>query len=107
MTRCLITGASGFVGSNLARRLCDEGWDVRCLVRSTSRLDLLDSLPVERVEGSLADAESLRRAVEGVEHVFHVAGRTVAFQQRQSFDDKVGGTSGLAEGCLTRRSRAT
>lgn len=107
MTRCLITGASGFVGSNLARRLCDEGWDVRCLVRSTSRLDLLDSLPVERVEGSLADAESLRRAVEGVEHVFHVAGRTVAFQQSQFFDDNVGGTRRLAEACLTRQSPPT
>lgn len=107
MTRCLITGASGFVGSNLARRLCDEGWDVRCLVRSTSRLDQLESLPVERVEGSLSDAESLQRAVAGVDHVFHVAGRTVAFKGSQFFDDNVGGTRRLAEACLTQQTPPT
>lgn len=107
MTRCLITGASGFVGSNLARRLCDDGWEVRCLVRCTSRLEQLASLPVERVEGSLADAESLQRAVEGVDHVFHAAGRTVAFQKSQFFDDNVGGTRRLAEACLVRQTPPT
>ena len=99
MTRCLITGASGFVGSNLARRLCDEGWDVRCLVRSTSRLEQLESLPIERIEGSLADQESLNRAVSGIDHVFHAAGRTVAFKGSQFFDDNVAGTRRLAEAC--------
>jgi nucleoside-diphosphate-sugar epimerase len=104
MTRCLITGASGFVGSNLARRLCDEGWEVRCLVRSSSRLEQLESLPVERIQGSFDDAASLRRAVEGVDHVFHVAGRTVAFKGSQFFDDNVGGTRRLAEACLTQQT---
>ncbi|MBL9165041.1 MAG: NAD-dependent epimerase/dehydratase family protein [Planctomycetaceae bacterium] len=107
MTRCLITGASGFVGSNLARRLCEEGWEVRCLVRNTSRLDQLEPLPVERTEGSLADAESLQRAVTGVDYVFHAAGRTVAFQGSQFFDDNVGGTRRLAEACLTQLTPPT
>jgi nucleoside-diphosphate-sugar epimerase len=100
MARCLITGASGFVGSNLAQRLCRDGWDVRCLIRSTSRKDQLDALPVEFVEGSLADGDSLRRAVAGVEYVFHVAGRTVAFKGRQFFDDNVGGTKSLADAAM-------
>lgn len=107
MTRCLITGASGFVGSNLARRLCDDGWHVRCLVRSTSPLDQLASLPIERIEGSLADAASLQRAVVGVDYVFHVAGRTVAFQASQFFDDNVGGTRRLAEACLKLQTPPT
>jgi nucleoside-diphosphate-sugar epimerase len=107
MTRCLITGASGFVGSNLARRLCDEGWEVRCLVRSSSRLELLESLSVERIQGCFDDAASLRRAVEGVDHVFHVAGRTVAFKGSQFFDDNVGGTRRLAEACLTQQTPPT
>jgi dihydroflavonol-4-reductase len=101
MTRCLITGASGFVGSNLARRLCDEGWSVRCLLRRTSRLDQLESLPVERMEGSLDDAASLQRAVGGVDYVFHVAGRTVAFRGSQFYDDNVNGTQRLVDACLT------
>jgi len=107
MTRCLITGASGFVGSNLARKLCGEGWDVRCLVRSTSRLEQLESLPIERIEGSLADQESLNRAVSGVDHVFHAAGRTAAFKGSQFFDDNVDGTRRLAEACLTQPNPPT
>ena len=107
MTRCLITGANGFVGSNLARRLYDEGWEVRCLVRSTSNLEQLAELPVERVDGSLADAESMQRAAAGVDYVFHVAGRTAAFQAQQFFEDNVGGTRRLAEACLKQTTPPT
>jgi dihydroflavonol-4-reductase len=67
----------------------------------------LESLPVERIAGSFDDAESLQRAVAGVDHVFHVAGRTVAFKGNQFFDDNVGGTRRLAEACLTRQSPPT
>jgi nucleoside-diphosphate-sugar epimerase len=77
------------------------------MVRSTSRLEQLESLPVERIEGSLADEGSLRRAVAGVDRVFHVAGRTVAFQASQFFDDNVGGTRRLAEACLARQTPPT
>jgi nucleoside-diphosphate-sugar epimerase len=99
MSRCLITGASGFVGSNLARLLVREGWDVRCLVRGTSRLDQIESLKAELVQGSLDDAASLRRAAEGVEAVFHVAGRTAAFRASDYIRDNVEGTRRLAEAC--------
>lgn len=80
---------------------------MRCLVRSSSRLELLESLPVERIQGSFDDAASLRRAVDGVDHVFHVAGRTVAFKGSQFFDDNVGGTRRLAEACLTQQTPPT
>src|SRR4051812_21075296 len=99
MTRCLITGASGFVGSNLARLLKREGWDVRCLVRTTSRLEQIDSLGAELVQGSLADADSLKRAVVGVNAVFHVAGRTAALRAHEYVRDNVEGTRRLADAC--------
>jgi nucleoside-diphosphate-sugar epimerase len=99
MSRCLITGASGFVGSNLARRLRGDGWDVRCLVRSTSRLDQLEPLGVELAQGSLDDPASLRAAVDGVDVVFHVAGRTTALRASQYTLDNVEGTRCLAEAC--------
>jgi nucleoside-diphosphate-sugar epimerase len=71
--RALVTGATGFLGSHLARRLCAGGAGVRVLVRTTSDRSRLDGLPIEVVEGDVVDAESVDRAVDGVDQVFHVA----------------------------------
>jgi nucleoside-diphosphate-sugar epimerase len=102
MSRCLITGASGFAGSNLARRLRSDGWDVRCLVRSSSKLDQLEPLGVELVYGSLDDPAGLRSAASGVDVVFHLAGRTAAFHRNQYTLDNVGGTQQVAEACASQ-----
>lgn len=102
MSRCLITGASGFVGSNLARRLRGEGWDVRCLVRPSSKLDQLEPLGVELVHGSLDDPTALRSAAADVDVVFHLAGRTAAFRRHQYTLDNVEGTRRLAEACAVQ-----
>ena len=69
----LITGASGFVGSAILRRLLAEGAAVRALVRPASDRRNLDGLDVEVVTGDLGDRRSLARAVRGCEAVFHVA----------------------------------
>ena len=63
MMRSLITGASGFVGSNLASRLCAQGWQVRGLVRASSQTGQLAKLGVELVQGNLGDPASLAGAV--------------------------------------------
>ncbi len=69
----LITGASGFVGSAVLRRLLAEGAAVRALVRPASDRRNLDGLDVEVVTGDLGDRDSLARAVRGCEALFHVA----------------------------------
>jgi dihydroflavonol-4-reductase len=69
----LVTGSTGFVGSHVARQLVAVGDCVRVLVRRSSKLQALEGLPVERVEGDLRDALSLERAMQGVRRVFHVA----------------------------------
>jgi dihydroflavonol-4-reductase len=69
----LVTGASGFVGSHVARQLVAAGNCVRVLVRSSSNLQALDGLPVEHVEGELNDRSSLVRATRGVRRLFHIA----------------------------------
>jgi dihydroflavonol-4-reductase len=69
----LITGASGFVGSAVAKRLLDAGHEVRALVRPTSsRLNLSDQR-LRIVAGDLRDAGSIERAMAGIRFVFHVA----------------------------------
>jgi len=69
----LVTGATGFVGSHVARQLVAAGDRVRVLIRASSNSRVLDGIDVERKEGDLKDCASLRRAMQGVRRVFHVA----------------------------------
>jgi dihydroflavonol-4-reductase len=69
----LLTGASGFVGSAVARRLTEAGFTVRALVRATSPVAHLSGLGLELVTGDLRDAEAVRRAAAGARYLFHVA----------------------------------
>ena len=71
--KALVTGATGFVGSAVARRLLDAGWAVRVLARPGSDRRNLQELDVDIAEGDLTDAASLQRACAGCEAVFHVA----------------------------------
>lgn len=71
--KVFITGGTGFVGSAVIRKLLAAGHEVRALVRAGTDTRQLDGLPVERIEGELADAGSLRRGMNGCDWVFHVA----------------------------------
>lgn len=69
----LVTGATGFTGSVLVRKLCERGTRVRAVARGTSKLDELRDLPVDWIRGDVADAATIERAAAGVDYVFHVA----------------------------------
>ena len=69
----LVTGATGFVGAAVARRLVADGRTVRVLVRARSDRRNLDALPVDVVMGDLTDPGSLARALAGCDGLFHVA----------------------------------
>src|SRR6185503_17630703 len=71
--KAFVTGATGFVGSHIARALAEQGADLRLLVRSTSRTDNIADLRAEVATGDLCDPESLRKAMQGCEVAFHVA----------------------------------
>src|ERR1700722_3537347 len=71
--KAFVTGATGFLGSHVARALADQGAELRLLVRPTSNLRNLDGLKAETATGDLRDAVSLEKAMSGCDTVFHVA----------------------------------
>jgi len=68
-----VTGATGFVGSHVARVLAEQGADLRLLVRATSDTRNIDGVNAERVTGDLCDPASIEKAMAGCDTVFHVA----------------------------------
>ena len=71
--KAFVTGATGFVGSHVARYLAGQGAELRLLVRPTSLTANLEGIAGERVQGDLRDPESFRKAMSGCDVVFHVA----------------------------------
>jgi len=70
--RLFLTGATGYIGSALARRLVREGHEVRALVRASSRTEELAGLGVALFVGDLADRASMREGMSGAEWVIHL-----------------------------------
>ncbi len=93
----LVTGASGFLGWHVARKLLERGERVRALVRSSGRLRELEG--VETVIGDLRDAASLEAAVAGCGVVYHVAAdyRLWAAEPREVYESNVRGTRNMLE----------
>lgn len=73
MAKTLITGATGFIGSAVARALHEEGRDIRVLLRSERYIDNLKGIKYEIAKGDLTDIESIRLAMDGCDRVFHIA----------------------------------
>jgi|SRR6516162_237795 dihydroflavonol-4-reductase len=103
--KCFVTGATGFLGSHVARQLHDRGADLRLLVRRTSRTDNITDLPAEHAVGDLRDTESLRKGIAGCEFVFHVAAdyRLWAMNGQELYRSNVEGTQNILE--VARDSR--
>jgi dihydroflavonol-4-reductase len=97
--KILVTGASGFVGSAVARKLVEAGFSVRALVRGTSPRAHLAGLGLDFFEGDLRDRKSVERAIAGMRYVFHVAAdyRLWARDPSEIFASNVDGTRNLME----------
>ncbi len=99
--RCLVTGATGFVGGHLAKRLLDDGCDVTLLVRN-ERSDAairLQQLGAKIIAGDLRVRDSVAKAAKDVDIIFHVGAifREAKFPDQVYFDINVGGTKNLLE----------
>jgi len=82
--RILVTGATGFTGRVLTRKLVAAGARVVAIVRKSSQRGDLDGLPVEWIEGDVFDPEVVQQATQGVEYIFHVA---AAYREAKITDD--------------------
>ncbi len=100
-----MTGATGFVGANVARLLVSEGHRVRVLARPSSRLNALEGCPVEVRYGDVLEPDAVADAVAGCAMVFHVAGdyRLWAADQRDIFRNNVDGTRTVLDACVRAR----
>src|ERR1700751_4658357 len=89
-----VTGATGFLGSHVARVLSEQGAELRLLVRPTSNLKNREGLKAESATGDLRDAASLEKAMAGCDTVFHVAAdyRLLVRDPAEMYRSNVGGT---------------
>jgi len=71
--KALVTGATGFIGANLVRQLLEQRYQVKALVRKESNRQNIEGLDIDVVIGDLRDRDSLEKALEGCEVLFHVA----------------------------------
>jgi dihydroflavonol-4-reductase len=98
----LVTGATGFIGSHVARLLAARGDEVVLAVERGSPDTAIEGLELKRVNCDVRDRRAVRRALRGVERVFHCAGVTSVRPQdsERVFDVNVRGTKLLMEECL-------
>lgn len=103
-----LTGATGFLGSHVARVLAEQGADLRLLVRPTSNLKNIDGLKAETVVGDLRDPASLEKAMSGCDTVFHVAAdyRLWVTDPNEMYRSNVEGTRAVLEAARKNGVRA-
>ena len=103
LLRAFVTGATGFLGSHVARALADQGAELRLLVRPTSNLKNLEGLKADTATGDLRDAASLQKAMDGCDTVFHVAAdyRLWVRDPAEMYRSNVGGTRAILEAART------
>lgn len=103
-----VTGASGFVGSNLVRELDRQGWDMHALARPTASLDEVDGIPFQVHHGDITDPDSIRRAMpDGLDAVYHVAASTNFWSRNNESQDRVNieGTRNMVDAAIRAGAR--
>lgn len=100
--KCLVTGATGFLGANMVHELVRLKWKVRAFGLPGSNAKYIASLPVEIAYGDVTDPADVGRAVKGVDAVFHIAGDTSWWRNHFDRQRRINteGPVNVAEACL-------
>jgi len=95
--KVFLTGATGFIGGNLARKLVGRGYSVRALVRKGCSLKFIEDINLELVEGDLLDETSLERGMAGCKALFHTAALYTFWSSNSKiiYDTNVRGTENV------------
>ncbi len=107
MDRVLVTGATGFIGGQLAEALVRQGHSVRCLVRRTSDTRRLQELGASFVKGDVTEADQLVKALANVDVIFHLAGLTNALSTTELYRVNADGAGFVAAACARRQTPPT
>ncbi|MCU0850381.1 MAG: NAD-dependent epimerase/dehydratase family protein [Candidatus Thermoplasmatota archaeon] len=100
----LVTGGTGFIGSHLVDELSSQGYTVRVLQRTSSNPRFLEGKPISPVMGDLTDRESLVRACQYVDVVYHIAALPRDWGPRKTFFEvNVDGTRNLLDACVVNK----
>lgn len=101
MSKVIVTGANGFLGSWLTRQLIQDGHDVYALVRKNSDLSELEGAQCKFLYGDVTDLDSLRTAFQNMDAVFHLAGVIAYKKSQRPLMEKVnvGGTKNVVQAC--------
>ncbi len=105
MARALVTGGTGFIGSNIALRLVERGWDVCILERPGASRQLLEGGPFEFVNGDVLSPETLPAAMRHIDVVYHAAGVVDYWRQgvERMYQVNVEGTRNVMDAALAAR----
>ena len=98
--KALITGSSGFIGSHLTTALIEKGWDVYALVRKSTDTGWLEKQKVHLVQADYSDSASLKKAVAGMDYVFHVGAALKAPDFETFIKANAVSTKELAAACV-------
>jgi dihydroflavonol-4-reductase len=100
-----VTGATGFLGSHLCRKLVNDGYNVTILCRSTSKTDALGNLRLTKIIGDVTNKDAVEKAVTGNDVVFHAAAHLAYWGKQKETQNKINveGTKNVVEACLRSR----
>ncbi len=107
MADALVTGASGFIGGHLVRRLHDLSHDITCLVRPSSDRRRLATFHPKFAVGDVLDPSSIRSAIRDVDVVYHLAGATKSLRSSDMEQVNIDGVRNVAQACADRNNPPT
>jgi len=100
MTKIIITGGNGFIGSHIVEAFCRHGYDISCLVRPSADISAINHLPVKIIHGDITDFSGLSELFMGFDHVIHNAALVSDWGSSESFHQaNVEGSENVLRAC--------